>query len=334
MKDIPAVRERMAHDRRPMLPDWSRSVVGRLACPELVEGSVVVVALVGLLLWPIGSVAAAEAPCWPAEDAPMVTAAPDDGRSGSLPRPFQTQPWGVDAAQLLANAQQQAAAELDAAGAPNCYAALLPGIAARTGFLSPYEFLVVGYYEHDWDTRDGLLRLYRDDPQQAVRRLADIWPSPRAELLIRTPAFFDLDTNQVYVNRGAVTPDQAPNVVVHEFWHALANVRLSSRPDGALSRTTGFWTELRPAEGRAWRPVDEQVDGGVPTYLMNEAVAIEMEVSATGREHPQMRPDLLDALSVLHELFDVAGRPRVLQLYLESRSDELKGIAHQAAVRG
>ena len=326
MKHTPALSERAAYDRRAMSRGSSCSFVGR-------PSWVVVVVLLGLLLWPTGS-AAAEAPCRPAEDAPRVTGAPDDERAASLPRPFQTQPWAADAAQLLANAQQQAAAELDAAGAPSCYAALLPGIAARTGFLSPYEFLVVGYYEHDWDTRDGLLRLYRDDPQQAVRRLADIWPSPRAELLIHTPAFFDLDTNQGYVNRGAVTPDQAPNVVVHEFWHALANVQLSSRPDGTTSRTTGFWTEVRPAEGRAWRPVDEQVEGGVPTYLMNEAVAIEMEVGATGREHPQMRPDLLEAMSTLHELFEVAGRSRVLQLYLESRSDELKGIAHQAAVRG
>jgi hypothetical protein len=286
MKHISALREGSTDGGRP--PTGSSPVIS------------VVVALAALLLWPATSAAAADAPCQPAEDAPTATAAPEDGRAASLPRPFQAQPWAVDRTQLLANAQRQAAAELGAAGAPSCYAALLPGIAARTEFLSPYEFLVVGYYGHDWDTRDALLRLYRDDPQQAIRRLADIWPSPRAELLTRTPAFFDLDANQIYVNRAAVTPDQAPNVVVHEFWHALANVRLSSRPDGAISRTTGFWTEVRPAEGRAWRPLDEQVEGGVPTYLMNEAVAIEMEVSATGREHPQMRPDLLDALTVLH----------------------------------
>src|SRR5204862_8139763 len=157
------------------------SVAGR-------RSSVVVVALAALLLRPTGS-AAAEAPCRPAEDASTVTAAPDDGRSASLPRPFQTQPWAANTAQLLADAQRQAAAELDAAAAPSCYAALLPRIAARTAFLSPYEFLLVGYYDNDWATRDALLRLYRDDPQQAVRRLADIWPSPRAELLVRTPAF-------------------------------------------------------------------------------------------------------------------------------------------------
>src|SRR5207249_8044696 len=164
----------------------------------------------------------------------------DDGRTASLSRPFQAAAWPVDHAALLADAQRRAADELAQSDAPACYAAMLPSIASRVAFLSPFEFLVVGYYDHDPATRDALLRLYRDDPQQAERRLSGIWPSPRAEMLVRTRAFFDLDTNQVYLNTGAVEPELATNVLVHEFWHALANVRLSRAADGTLSRTTGF----------------------------------------------------------------------------------------------
>jgi hypothetical protein len=257
--------------------------------------------------------------------------APEDSRAASLPRPFENQPWQGDRVRLLANARRQAADALEALGASSCYAARLPIIAARTAFLSPFEFLVVGYYDHDWRTRDALLQLYRDDPQQAVGRLSGIWPSPRAETLIRTSAFFDLDTNQVYVNLGAVTPVEAPSVLVHEFWHALANVRVSQHLDGAATRTSGFWTEVRAANSQVWRPVEEQIEGGVPTYLMNEAVAVEMEVGATGHQHPAMHRALAEAVSTLHELFEVAGRPLVLQLYLESRSDDLKELARQVA---
>jgi hypothetical protein len=291
----------------------------------------IIAALASLLLWPPASAALAEAPCQPEPVVAPITAAPQDDRTSSLPQPFQTVPSSFERPRLLADAQQQAASALKAAGAPSCYSSRLPSVASRTAFLSAFEFLVVGYYDHEWTTRDALLQLYREDPQQAIRRLSPIWPSGRAEMLLKTPAFFDVDMNQVYVNLSALRPDQAPNVLIHEFWHALADVRVSHQPDGAISRTTGFWTEVRPAGGRVWRPVDEQLEGGVPTYLMNEAMAIEMEVAATGQQHPNMHPGLVEAVHTLHDLFEVAGRSRVLQLYLESRSDELKLIARQAA---
>jgi len=68
---------------------------------------------------------------------------------------------------------------------------------------------------------------------------------------------------------------------------------------------------------------------------MNEAVAIEMEVAATGLPHPGMRSDLTEAVDTLHDLFALAGRERVLRLYLASCSAEPKDLARQAsAVEG
>ena len=279
------------------------------------------------LIWSAGASEALAAPCEPVATGSALVAAPPDERAASLPRPFQPQARSIDQERLLAETQRLVSAQLAEIGASECYAALVPTIAARTAFLSPFEFLVVAQYDNDWVRRDSLLRLYRDDPQQAMREISSFWPSNRAELVVSTPGFFDVDANQVFVNLGALTEEQALNVLVHEFWHALTDVRVEALPDGSHVRTTGFWTEHRAADARAWRPIDEQIVGGISTYLMNEAVASEMEITATGSDHFGMRPDLLRARAALHHLFDRGGRERVLRLYLESRSDELKELA-------
>lgn len=284
------------------------------------------------LIWPAGPAQAAEAPCAPPAATATLRAAPPDDRLAALPNIFQPKPGSIDQGRLLAEAQRLVTAQLAAIGAAGCYRDLVPTVAERTVFLSPFEFLVVSEYDRDWNTRDTLLRLYRDDPRQALREITSFWPSSRAELLIRSPGFFDPDANQVILNLGELSPDQALNVMVHEFWHALAAFRLERQPDGTLVRTSGFFAERRPAGSRAWQPVDEQIPGGIPTYLMNEAAAIEMETTATGRDHAGMRPDLARAVAVLRALFDRSGRARVMQLYLASRDDELKVLAEPATV--
>jgi hypothetical protein len=250
-----------------------------------------------------------------------------------LPRPFQPQARSIDQDRLLADTQRLVVGQLEAIGAPPCYAELVPTVAARTAFLSPFEFLVVAQYDQDSARRDSLLRLYREDPREALRAISSVWPSNRAELMISTPGFFDVEANQVFVNLGALDQEQALDVLVHEFWHALTDVRLETLPDGSDVRTTGFWTERRAADERVWLPLEEQLAGGISTYLMNEAVAIEMEITATGRDHFGLRPDLVKARTALHHLFETGGRERVLRLYLESRSEQLKELALLASRR-
>jgi hypothetical protein len=290
-----------------------------------------ILALALVLGRPTGSFAA-DTPCTPAQGPAAIAAAPIDPRVAGLPRQFQPAPADIEPEQLIETTRQRVLNELREIGAAECYLELVPTIAERTAFLSPFEFTVVGYFERDPATRDELLRVYREDPRQALLRAASFWPSPRAEMLLSTPAFYAIDAGQVFVNLGMVTPETAPNVVAHEFWHALANVQTVTRADGTSLRTSGFWTEQRAPGSQAWRPVEEEVAGGVPTYLMNEAVAIDMEVEATGRQHVGMRPDLAAARETLHDLYTVVGREQVLRLYLASRSDELKRIAHEAAV--
>ena len=275
---------------------------------------------------------AAEAPCAPAAGGTALTAAPPDDRTASLPGVFQPRARSIDQERLLTQTQRlvlQGLAEIDA---PDCYAALVPTIAERTVFLSPFEFLIVSRYDNDWNTRDSILRLYRDDPRQAMREITSFWPSNQAELLIRSPGFFDPDANQVMLNLGELTEDRALNVMVHEFWHALTDIHVERQADGTLLRTSGFLTEQQPVGGQGWQPVNERIAGGIPTYLMNEAAAIEMEVAATGHDHLGMRSDLAAATATLHHLFDVSGREHVMQLYLESRSGELKDLAERATV--
>lgn len=293
------------------------------------RAAIIWLTLIGALLLPIQATFAEETACQRAPEDRPILAAPVDARTDSLPIPFRTAPSALEPQELLAVSQSKAAEALEGLGAPRCYTELLPAIAARTAFLSPFEYLVVGYYDRDATTRDALLKLYRDDPQEAVRRVASVWPSPRAEMVVRTLAFFDLDTDQIYVNATALEADIAANVLIHEFWHALADVRLARTSEGAVTRTTGFWSEIRPPGSHGWRPVDEEIEPGVPTYLMNEALAIEMEVSATGRQHATMRPDIVQASEALQELFERSGRGRVIRLYLESRSEELKALARQ-----
>lgn len=292
--------------------------------------TVLVAALAGqLLVWSGHAAYAAEEPCLPIVDPPALEAAPDDPRAADLPAPFSAGAWGVDRERLLTEAQERVARELASIDAPACFAQRLPHIAARTALLSPLEFLIVSLQD-DRDARAALLETYRRDPRTAYQQMLAVWPSPRAELALQNLAFYDIDADQVFVNTRAVPADLALNVVVHEFWHALANVRYEDGPDGSQRRITGFWMEVLPAGSRVWHQVDEKVNGDVPTYLMNEAVAVEMEVTATGKEPPDQRPDLADARQALHELFRVGGRARVLILYLESRQDELKELARRA----
>jgi hypothetical protein len=301
-------------NRRQVLRLWGRAGLGLAAAM-----------MAGPLFKPAQAVLAAPE-CQSAAWRGAVEPAGPDERLAQLPPPFDSQPWSIDRTGLLREARECVAAELEAIDAPGCFAAQLPSIAERTALLSPFEFLVVGYYKYDLSRRDELLQAYRSDPRQALRQLTEIWPSPRAEMLVTTPAFFDLDADQVFVNTAVVTEDRALNVLAHEFWHALATVRLDQWTDGSQTRTTGFWTEVRPAGGQVWRALEEKTENGVSTYLMNEAVAIEMEVTATGRQHNSLRSDLRQALDTLHELFDAVGSQKVLQLYLESRSSELKTL--------
>lgn len=209
-------------------------------------------------------------------------------------------------------------AEVDAAA---CYHERLPHVAARTVFLSPVEYLIVGHHSRDPERRRELLALYAADPEAAVRALTPFWPSSSAEMLLSTRAFFDLDLQQVVVNRGATRADELVPVLVHELWHALANMRHVREADGQLYRISGFYRQVRQGS-YGWRPVDEYVDQQVPTFLLNEALAMEMEREATGHEPPQ-RPDIRSALGELHELFDVLGREQVIYAYLESAPERL-----------
>jgi hypothetical protein len=249
----------------------------------------------------------------------------------SLPAPFSQVEWGVDRATLLTGAQARAADQLAEIGASPSYAARLPWIAERVAFLAPFEFLVVSCYGRAPETRDRLLALYRDDPRRALHEIAEIWPSPRAELQIQVPAYYDLDADQIFVNTARVAPEMAPRVVVHEMWHALADLRPGQLPDGTPARSSGFWTQVKIDGGRSWRPLDERLDDGVPTFLMNEALAVTMEVDATGLQHQGLYPELTAAIDALQRLIDVEGRDEVLRLYLASRSDQLKLVARAAA---
>jgi hypothetical protein len=250
-----------------------------------------------------------------------VRAAPIDSRAAALPGPLAARAAPADLDGIIQQATSLVREQLGRIDAAPCFTAQLSSIADRIVLLSPTEFLIAGHFGREPARRAELLALYRDDPAASVRQLAPFWPSSSAEMLLSSRAFYDLDLRQIVVNTAATKQDTLLTVLVHEHWHALANVRQERDQDGQLYRVSGFYREARIAEG-GWRPIEEYVDGRVPTFLLNEVVAMEMEREATGQQ-PPARDDIRRAFEELYGLFDALGQQQLLELYLTSTPEVL-----------
>ena len=247
--------------------------------------------------------------------------------------PFAPSPRPLDRVGLLREVSAVVARQVQEVGAPAEFARRAGPVAERVDFQAPYEFLVTSYFEREPEHRDALLALYARDPRQAIRELGQAFPSPRAEMILATFAYYDVGADRIRVNLGRVPEHDAARVLVHEFWHALPVSRTWDGGNGATYRATGFWTQQRRAGGTVWESVDDA--NGLPcsTYLLNEALATRMEVRYAGPLRFK-RPDLETAETFLARLTDAAGSADVMHAYLGSQPGELTELAgrHRAAL--
>ena len=278
------------------------------------------------------TIVAAGAALWPSE----VLGAPDLASRAEAPRaadveptsPFAVSPRSLDRTGLLREVSTVVARQVQEVGAPAEYARRVGPIAERVDFQAPFEVLVTAYFEREPARRDALLALYARDPRQAIRELGPAFPSPRAEMLLATFAYYDVNADRIRVNLGRVPEHEASRVLVHEFWHALPDLRTWDGANGSTFRTTGFWTQRQRPGGAAWDPVDEA--GGLPAspYLLNEAMATRMEIRYAGPLRFG-RPDLEAADGFLSRLTEATGNARVMHAYLGSQPAELRKLAGQ-----
>lgn len=278
------------------------------------------------------SLLAAGAAMWPSA---VVGAMDDLGPAGQIQSlraaeiestsPFAPSPRPLDRAGLLREVSAVVTRQVHEVGAPGEYARRVGPIAERVDFQAPFEFLVTTYFEREPERRDALLGLYMRDPSQAIRALGPEFPSPRAEMILATFAYYDVSADRVRVNLGRVPEQDAARVLVHELWHALPVSRTWNEPGGATFRTSGFWTQRRRPDG-AWDPIDDTNGFPCSAYLLNEALATRMEVRYAGPLRFR-RPDLDTADAFLARVTEVSGLATVMRAYLASKPTELTALA-------
>ena len=247
--------------------------------------------------------------------------------------PFAPSARPLDRGGLLREVSAAVTRQIREVGAPAEYAERVSPIAERVDFQDPFAFLVTSYYEREPERRDALLALYVRDPAKATRELGPAFPSPRAEMILATFAYYDVGADRIRVNLGRIPETEAARVLVHEFWHALPDIRTWDGGNGTTFRTSGFWTQQRRPGRAVWDPLDDA--GGLPysPYLLNEAVATRMEVHFAGPLRFK-RPDLEPAAGFLARLTEAAGSADVMHAYLGSQPAELTELAgrHRAAL--
>lgn len=247
--------------------------------------------------------------------------------------PFAPSTRPLDRGRLLREVSAVVSRQIQEVGAPAAYGRKVEPIAQRVDFQTPFEFLVTPYFEREPARRDALLALYAHEPRQAIRELGAEFPSPRAEMILSTFASYDANADRIRVNLGRVPEREAARVLVHEFWHALPDLRTWDAGNGAIFRATGFWTQRRRPDAAIWDPVDEANGLPVSPYALNEAMATRMEVRYAGPLGFK-RPDLEPAEGFLARLTAAAGAADVMHAYLGSQPVELTELAgrHRAAL--
>lgn len=247
--------------------------------------------------------------------------------AADLPAPFGYQPGSVDRAAVLRDVADVVKQQATGLGVDACYQQKAPAIAQRIDFLSPAEFLIVSLYGQDIPRRNALLDRYASDPKGAIGELAQVAPTPRAQMILATYAFYDIDSDRIFVNAAQVPPAELRRVLVHESWHAMPRLNSWTDQAGTPFRASGFWSQEHGAGSRAWLPVEDRGDLPYEAYLLNEGMATLMETRYAGPSRFAQK-DVVQVQQFLAHLLDVAGPRDVMRSYLESKPDALVAIVN------
>lgn len=249
--------------------------------------------------------------------------APAGSSTGSnLPPALQPLPWSRPPAELAARATATVTRQLEPYPGLVRYQDRARRAEARVQFLQPFEFLIWVWLDRQPELRDRLLATYQRDQRAALAEAsrADIWPSPRAELLLDLPAQFDADEDLILINLGATGEAEAHQVLVHELWHATPDLRAGQNGDGEHILTTGFWSERWDRRHGVWIPIDDPRGLIFEPWLLDEAMAFRLERAGTERE-PLSHERIHQAAEFLDRVEELLGPERLLTLYLTSDDD-------------
>ncbi len=247
--------------------------------------------------------------------------------AADLSAPFGYRPSGEDRAAVLRDVADVVKQQAAGLGIDACYQQKIPGISQRIDFLSPTEFLIVSLSGQDIARRDALLDRYAADPKGAIGELSAVAPTPRAQMILATYAFYDVDTDRIFVNAAQVPPAELRRVLVHESWHALPRLNAWTDQAGTPFRASGFWSQEHRPGPRSWVPVEDRGDLPYEPYLLNEGMATLMETRYAGPSRFAQR-DVIQVQQFLAHLMEVAGPRDVMGSYLESRPDGLVAIVN------
>jgi len=245
--------------------------------------------------------------------------------AADLPQPFGYQPAGLDQAAVLREVADVVQRQAEDVGADPCFQQKASAIAQRIDFLSPFEFLVMSYYEQDPARRDALLDRYATDPHGAIADVAQIAPTPRAQMLMATYAYYSVESDHILVNVARVPPSELRRVLVHESWHSMPRTRTWTDTGGVGTRVSGFWTQERRAATRVWVPTEDRDELPFEPYLLNEGMATLMEVRYAGPSRFAQK-DVEEVRMFLEHVMAVSGSDDVIRTYLDSQPDAFVAV--------
>jgi len=307
------------------------ALAARRARPALFSLLTALALLASLLVRPAPALAAAS-PCDGEPEHPAAHPVAPASASAGLSDPFAYNPDAIDRQAVLGEVVQVVSEQAADLGVDACYREKPALIATRVDFLSPFEFVTVSLFDQDPARRDALLDQYASDPHGAIKALGDAYPSTRAQAVMATYAYYDLESGRLRVNAAKVPPADVRRVLVHEFWHAMPLARTWTAADGRTLRASGFWLQERSASRRTWVPLEDQHGLPYASYLLDEAMATTMENRYAGpSKFP--RPELEEVQGFLGRLMGVAGTSAVMGDYLHSQPYDIGALAeaHRAS---
>jgi hypothetical protein len=239
-----------------------------------------------------------------------------------VPETLRPRSWERDPATIARQAAATVAEQLAAYPRLASYQERAQRAADRILYLQPLDFLIWAWFDRQPAQRDELLQLARREPEAAFSALdaQAVWPSPRAEVLLRSPAQYDVDDDRILVNLGGAAEPAAHRVLVHELWHATPDQRIRASVDGERFLTTGFWSARWDHRQEAWLPVEDARGLVFEPWLLGEAMTYRLERDGT-RQQPETHERVRQAALFLDRVEALIGPEQLLRLYLHSDDD-------------
>lgn len=215
-------------------------------------------------------------------------------------------------------------------------------------FLQPYEFSVRNMYL-DGQRITELLALYEQDEKQAIIQLVEeqfygYGPEGGALFIdsLYSAGVYLYETEEIFMNLNAVKlgvdEQEFKARLIHEIWHGLPGTRTWQDPLGNWYRVKGLVLDRWHEGLEAWFSAElssrfrfspPQIDHSL-VYLLDPAEEVIRPTPTPAFEGiGALFENPIEAIPFVDRAFEVLGRERVIQLYLESAPDEFYRLAFE-----